>query len=331
MMGLLLSVFWGFIPMLLFSLVIYWLDRYEKEPKELLMGVFFWGVFVAGIGAFIINTSVEIGLYLLTQSESASALTTSTLVAPIIEEILKGLAVLLVYIRKRQEFDSILDGIIYAAITALGFAALENTYYIYTFGYLKNGFEGLWFLVFVRVVLVGWQHPFYTAFFGIGLALNRTLPGGIFRKVAPLLGFGLAVLSHAGHNLMSNLSSDGLSALVGTAFDWLGWGFMFIFILFLIRRERLFLLTHLDEEVKLGIITPQQYSTACTPSRRWRANLIAIAHKRFSSTGRFYQMCAEIAHKKHQLATLGDEQGNGAIIDHLRIELRGLSPFIGSG
>ena len=270
-MGLLLSVFWGFFPMLLFSMVIYWLDRYEKEPKELLMGVFFWGVFVAGIGAFIINTSVEIGLYLLTQSESTSALTTSTLVAPIIEEILKGLAVLLVYIRKRQEFDSILDGIIYAAITALGFAALENTYYIYTFGYLKNGFEGLWFLVFVRVVLVGWQHPFYTAFFGIGLALNRTLPGGNFRKVAPLLGFGLAVLSHAGHNLLSNLSSDGLSALVGTAFDWLGWGFMFFFILYLIRRERLFLLTHLDEEVKLGIITPQQYTTACTPSRRWRA------------------------------------------------------------
>ena len=42
-------------------------------------------------------------------------------------------------------------------------------------------------------------------------------------------------------------------------------------------------------------------------------------------------MCAEIAHKKYQLATLGDEQGNSAIIDHLRIELRGLSPFISSG
>ena len=53
-----------------------------------------------------------------------------------------------------------------------GFAATENTLYIYN-GFHQNGWSGLAFLVFVRVILVGWQHPFYTAFTGIGLAVAR--------------------------------------------------------------------------------------------------------------------------------------------------------------
>ncbi len=330
-MGLLLSIFFGFIPMLLFATFVYWLDRYEKEPRDLLLGVFLWGVLVAGLGAFVINTSVEIGLMLFTQSEATSALATSTLVAPVIEETLKGLAVLLVFIRKRQEFDSILDGIVYASIVALGFAALENTYYIYTFGYLKSGMEGLWFLVFVRVIMVGWQHPFYTSFFGIGLALFRILPDGLKRRAAPIIGFLIAVFAHAAHNAFSSLARNPIGVFVGTTFDWVGWTFMFIFILYLINREKKFLLTHLNEEVTLGVITPAQYLTACTPSLRWRARLKALAQKRFHSTGHFYQLCAEISHKKVQLAARGEELGNSAIISQLRVELRNLSPHIHSG
>ena len=55
-MGILLSLFFGFVPMLLFAWLIYWLDRYEKEPKVLLGGVFLWGAVVAAGGAFLVNT-----------------------------------------------------------------------------------------------------------------------------------------------------------------------------------------------------------------------------------------------------------------------------------
>ena len=89
------------------------------------------------------------------------------------EETLKGLAVLVVFLVFRREFDSVLDGIIYAGVAALGFAATENAYYIYTYGYQESGWSGLLSLTFIRVILVGWQHPFYTAFFGIGLAVAR--------------------------------------------------------------------------------------------------------------------------------------------------------------
>ena len=88
----------------------------------------------------------------------------TSIIAPIIEEGLKGLAVLVVFLLFRNEFDSVLDGIVYAAITAMGFAAIENVLYIFRNGFQDSGWEGFWTMVFIRVLLVGWMHPFFTAF-----------------------------------------------------------------------------------------------------------------------------------------------------------------------
>jgi protease PrsW len=46
-MPFLVSLFFGFVPMFLFAGFIYWLDRYEKEPRLLLGAVFFWGAVIA--------------------------------------------------------------------------------------------------------------------------------------------------------------------------------------------------------------------------------------------------------------------------------------------
>ncbi len=172
-MGFLLSLFLGLLPMLVFAWVIYWLDRYEKEPLLLLGGVFLWGAIGAATAAFVVNTIFGVGVYLFTSSEAATDLATGTLIAPVVEETLKGLAVLTVFLLARSEFDSYMDGIVYAGIVALGFAASENVYYIYSHGFLEGSYGGLLWVAFVRIFLVGWQHPFYTAFFGIGLALSR--------------------------------------------------------------------------------------------------------------------------------------------------------------
>ncbi|MCJ7700424.1 MAG: PrsW family intramembrane metalloprotease [Anaerolineales bacterium] len=172
-MGFITSLLFGFVPMLVFSGILYWLDRYEKEPKLVLGVVFTWGAIVAAGAAFLINTILGMGVYSITGSDIFTELTTGSLVAPIIEETLKGLAVLLVYLIFRSEFDSLLDGSVFAGIAALGFAATENSYYIYNYGFLEGGYRDLFQLVFIRVILVGWQHPFYTAFIGIGLALAR--------------------------------------------------------------------------------------------------------------------------------------------------------------
>ncbi|NOZ00150.1 MAG: PrsW family intramembrane metalloprotease [Chloroflexi bacterium] len=325
-MPFLTSVFFGFVPMFIFAYLLYWSDRYEKEPKVLLGAVFFWGALIAAGGAFIINTVLGLGVYFFTGSEAATDLTTGSVIAPIVEESLKGLAVLIVFLLFRREFDSVLDGIVYAGIVALGFAATENTYYIYTYGFQENGWGGLWFLVFVRVVLVGWQHPFYTAFTGIGLAVARLSRSVFVKFIAPLLGFGLAIFTHSVHNTLASFLK-GLSGLaVGTFIDWGGWFFMFIFLVWAVARERKLLKQHLREEVSLGLMTAGQYRTATSAWAQSFARLTAIFNGRYRATQRFYQVCGELAHKKQQFATLGDEQGNAAIIRKLRTELGQLAP-----
>ncbi len=324
-MPFLVSLFFGFVPMFLFAYIIYWLDRYEKEPKVLLGAAFFWGVVIAAGGAFIINTVLGIGVYLFTGSEAATDLTTGSIIAPLVEESLKGLAVLIVFLFFRNEFDSILDGMIYAGITALGFAATENTYYIFDHGFNAGGWGGLFALVFVRVVLVGWQHPFYTAFTGIGLAVARMNRSLIVRIIAPLLGFGMAVFTHAAHNTLAALL-QGLSGLaIGTVIDWGGWFFMFLFAIWAIHREKNLLVRHLREEIAAGRISEAHYRTATSSWAQVRARLSAFTSGRYRNTARFYQVCGELAHKKEQFGKLGERE-HTETIRHLQEELARLAP-----
>lgn len=325
--GLLVSLFFGFIPMFIFAFIVYWLDRYEKEPKLLLLGVFTWGAVIAAGTAFIVNTMLGMGVFIATESETAAVIATGSLFAPLVEETLKGVGVLGVFFLFRREFDSLMDGIVYAAVAALGFAATENSYYIYAYGFLQGGWDGLMELVLVRVLLVGWQHPFYTAFIGIGLAIARLNRGLRISISAPIIGWGVAVFLHSLHNSLVTFLSGGWGAAVTTLFDWSGWFLMFLFILWVIRREQHLMKVHLKEEVALGVMSEAQYETACSAwdqNRLWWASLFSRTQR---STRRFYRLAATLAHKKQQRKRLGEEDGNSALIRDLRAELTELAPL----
>ena len=325
-MALLGAFFFGFVPMFLSAAFVNWLDRYEKEPKLLLGAAFLWGVIVAGGGAFILNTVFGIGIYVLTGSEGAAEFGTTSIIAPIIEEGLKGLAVLAVFFLFRHEFDSILDGIVYASITAMGFAAIENVLYIYRNGFLENGWEGFWTLVVIRVVLVSWMHPFFTAFTGIGLAIARMSSNMFVKIIAVPAGYTVAVLTHAFHNTFSSLIGGSGGFFLGLLADYLGYAIMLAFIIWMIVHERNLLKKNLRDEVTNGSISQRQYDTVSSFFQT-NAHLSALTSGSFGSTRRFYQVLGELAHKKEQLIKVGDERGNTRIIEHLRGELVQLAPI----
>jgi RsiW-degrading membrane proteinase PrsW (M82 family) len=325
-MALLGSFFFGFVPMFLFAMFVNWLDRYEKEPKLLLGAAFVWGVVIAGGGAYILNTMFGMGIYVLTGSASAADFGTTSIVAPIIEEALKGLAVGVVFLMFRKEFDSILDGIVYGAITAMGFAAIENVLYIYRNGYQEGGWEGFWVLVVVRVALVGWMHPFFTAFTGIGFAIARMSKNTLVKIIAVPAGYTIAVITHAFHNTFSGLIGGFEGLLAGTFIDYLGYAVMFGFVVWMVIHERNILKRNLVEEVNSGAITPKQYNTAIS-FFQVNAHLSAITSGSFATTKRFYQVLGELAHKKEQLAKVGDETGNTKMIEGYRAELTKLAPL----
>jgi len=292
------ALFFGFVPTFLFAVFLYWLDRYEKEPKLLLGAAFMWGAVVAAGSAFVINTVLGIGVYIFTGSEVATDLTTGSIIAPVVEEILKGLAILFIFLIFRKD------------------------------GFSVSGWSGFWFLVFVRVVLVGWQHPFYTAFTGIGFAVSRLSRNLAAKYLAPLAGLAMAIIAHSFHNTLASLTRGWGGLALGALIDWGGWLFMFLFAVWMIRREGRLLPKHLQQEVAEGRITAAQLRTAASPFGASLASLGALGRGKFRATTRFYQVLGELAHKMEEVSILGDEGGYAAIIERLRGEMANLSPQV---
>jgi RsiW-degrading membrane proteinase PrsW (M82 family) len=324
-MGILASILAGVLPMAFYAWILYYVDRYEKEPVRLLFGVFAWGGLVAAGVAFFINTLSSSGLYYLTGNEFATQLTVSTLIAPVVEETLKGLAVLVVFLVFRNEFDSLLDGLVYAGITALGFAATENSWYIYQYGFLENSWDGLVGMTLVRSILVGWQHPFYTAFIGIGFAFSRRSREAIWRWFAPIAGWILAISFHLLHNLFASLLRSKAGFTFATIWDWSGYLGLAIFIIVLIKREQRWMKAYLASELDGEILTKHQYEIACSAWKQGWTSFRALFYGEYRQVRRFYQLCGDLMHKKRQLIRHGDELGTVLEIQRLRSELKSLA------
>jgi len=265
---------------------------------------------------------------MFTGSQAFTEISTASAIAPIIEETLKGMACLFVFLFFRHEFDSVLDGIVYAAVTAIGFAATENIYYIYTYGFQQNGLNGILYMFFVRVILVGWQHPFYTAFIGIGLAVSRLSRNLSIKIIAPIIGWDVAVFTHSIHNTISTIFQGLQSLAIGMIFDWSGWIAMLIFIIWALYREQKWIITQLRDEVMNGVITPAQYRIACSAWAQTSTRIKAFFSGRYHLIDRFYLLTAELAFKKHQVSTLGELEENQPEIARMRVELGNMSAQI---
>lgn len=324
-MAVLVAIPMAFIPAFLFSWFLYWLDRYEKEPRWLLLITFFWGGFIAIIGTLIVATIFEIGFSLVLQDAILEDIAGGSVTAPLVEEFMKGLAVMLVFFIFRKEFDSILDGIIYGGIAGLGFAATENVFY-FLGQYEAEGWGGMFTNFALRVGIFAWGHPFYTAFIGLGFAVARMNRNTLVKIAAPVIGYFLAVFAHAFHNtaviFVTGLGSLALVILL----EWSSWLLFLGFIIWMIRNEQGLLKKHLREEVSSGLINEAQYKTAVS-FFQFSARMAAMSGGAYRATAHFYQYLGELAHKKEQLAKFGDERGNAAIIEKLRGNITSLAPL----
>ncbi|MEZ5160528.1 MAG: PrsW family intramembrane metalloprotease [Marmoricola sp.] len=186
-----------------------WLDRYEPEPRHLLAMALGWGAFVATSGALILQL-IDQGVF------APSELIAASVVAPVTEEAAKGAFLLLLFWFRRHELDGVLDGIVYAGMIGIGFAFSENILYLSS-AYvgdedLAGGFGSAVTVFVLRGIFSPFAHPFFTAFTGIGIGLAVTTRRSEIRILAPLVGFGLAVLSHGLWN--GSLSGDARYALL---------------------------------------------------------------------------------------------------------------------
>jgi len=118
-------------PVFIIAGYIYFRDKYEREPIQLLLLALFFGALtvipVLFVGQFFDGfTSMFPGLF--------AAAWKAFVVAGFTEELFKFLALYLL-IWKSREFNDKFDGIVYAVFISLGFAAVENILYVFGNGH----------------------------------------------------------------------------------------------------------------------------------------------------------------------------------------------------
>lgn len=303
------------LPVPIYASLILWLDRYEKEPTLLLVTAFLWGAVVATFFSILVNS----GGHLILSSilgPKMGALLSAPLVAPIVEETSKGLALLLLFILVRNEFNGVIDGLVYGGLVGLGFAMTENILY---FGrmYTAGGLQGLGYIFVMRAVFSGLLHSIFTGCTGAGLGYAREATSGVQKIAVPIAGYIAGMLLHALWNGtwaligLANIQVGFLVAVfVITPGMFLLYGVPSIMVLLIVaragwKRETRAIEEFLKDEVKGGTILESEYALLTNTRERFR-HLVRAFSKHgpsgWMALRRLYELEVDLAFRKAQEA-----------------------------
>jgi len=200
----------GFAPGLFWLWYFYKKDKLEPEPKSYIIKTFCLGMLAAIISAVF---EMPFGEY---------TILSVVLVAPAVEEFVK-FSVVRVTMYNNVEFDEPMDGIMYAASAALGFASLENSLYLLgNFGLPLSDLVtplpdhqpiGFFSLFVTRAFLSVPGHVLFSSMWGYALGWAKFMDKGArFRFI--LQGYILAVAMHGCFNFLAISSTYGALFLV---------------------------------------------------------------------------------------------------------------------
>ncbi|MCW2904259.1 MAG: rane protein-like protein [Streptosporangiaceae bacterium] len=317
--GLLLAL----LPVPLLVALVLCLDRLEPEPARNLILAFMWGAGVAVLGALVLNTLGMIYVTVPVFGETKGHFVSATLGAPLVEESLKG-AVLFGFLWfRRDEIDGFVDGIVYAALVAIGFAMMENVTY-YMRAYDQGGTAQLQGVFIGRGVLSPLGHPLFTSMTGLGVAYAAT-HRGVGRVLAPIAGLLAAMLLHG---LWNGASAFGLT---GLAVVYLLDLFILLLLIIVIIMDRRRTVQLINRYVPLyydtGLVTPQDVwmlgrLPARRAARRWAR---AVGGRSAARAMADFQLAAtELAllHRRAQRGTIDPakfEQRRDALLELMRL------------
>lgn len=196
-----LALLLGLVPLVIVGPALLWLDRVEPEPRSARIHAFLWGATVAVVVSSLVNGVV---------ASAAGETVAAVFSAPLVEEATKALGIW--YAVRRRELDGVMDGVIYAGWTALGFAVIED--FLYFTDAAEQGVLGQLFVV--RALLTPFAHPLFTAWTGLAIGLSVARGRPLLRLALP--GYALAVLSHMAWNgSLSLTENEGGTVVLGVA------------------------------------------------------------------------------------------------------------------
>lgn len=314
------SALLAIIPVPIFAGLILWLDRHEKEPAWLLLSAFFWGAVAAPTLSVLLTRLVAWLLGVLFGAQWPLQVSAS-LVAPIAEETAKGLALLALLLLASDEFNNLVDGIVYGALIGLGFAMTENLQ-LFARAYAAGGLGTAGTEWVIRAVMLGLNHSLWTGVIGAGFGLARESKG-MLKWLAPLVAYLAGIYLHTlwlntaaaigvgdparalpfvqilviVPGMFVVLALPGLVALVALAsFGW--------------RREVRIIREELASEKGTGAVTPEELAVLTNAGERWRRSMRVLSQngpQAWALLRHFYELQVDLAFRKWH-ASRGEAQ-----------------------
>jgi len=196
------------LPMMGFLALVWWMDRYDREPVWLISAVFVWGavgaILLALPASLVVHVSLLQALTLIEAPVWLLERAAVVLVAPIAEEPAKALVLAVVVFNRH--FDNMTDGFVYGSAAGLGFGMTENLWYFLT---IQDDLPTWGSTVVVRTLYSAVMHATATSVLGACLGYSR-FRGGVTMSLWGLAGLGGAVTVHGVWNTLASSPSDQL-------------------------------------------------------------------------------------------------------------------------
>ncbi|MDN3904446.1 PrsW family intramembrane metalloprotease [Arthrobacter sp. YD2] len=298
------------VPLGICVLGIWWVDRWEPEPRSTLVFCFLWGAGVSVGIALLVGPYFTLALLELVPSGSADLLG-MVIQAPVVEEIAKGMGILLLLLVRRRIFDGPVDGIVFAAAVAAGFAFTENILYFGSALLTAGGTTvyQLGFTFILRGLLSPFAHVLFTACTGLALGLAARRAGNAWIAPAFVLGLVPAILGHM-------LWNGGPALLFGDFF-------VFYFLLqvpffvlavtgvwFLRRSEQRLTQRRLGEYAGAGWFSDAEVQMLATGAGRRRAMAWARAHHTSAPMKELIRRSTRLALTRQQIVAGREVEAN---------------------
>ncbi|VVB57605.1 Protease prsW family protein [uncultured archaeon] len=198
------------MPAVYFALAWVYNEMVERMPLRFMAGMFMWGITAACL-ALVFNTIQSQALAAWLGVDSVVlAVGTIAIMAPLIEETLKGIGLLV--IRQHHEFSDAMHGLHLGFAVGIGFSFVENWFYLASRTDPMQAGVSAWIAVALyRSFFNALAHGSFSAILGAALGWAKEQKWGRLAILAFLPGLVLAVVLHSLFNLTA--ISDSFQAL----------------------------------------------------------------------------------------------------------------------
>ena len=291
------------IPVPLYVVLVLWIDRYEAEPLWMLSTAFFWGALIATFFAFLLNTTSQEVVGALANASAGEAFA-AVVSAPVVEETGKAVILFIFFFWKKDEFDGVVDGIVYASMAALGFAMTENILY-YGKAAAEGGGGALTVTLIIRGFFAPFSHPLFTSLTGIGLGLARQSNNIGIKLVTPVVGLFAAIFMHSIWNGSAVFGGGGLFIVTYIMVMVPAFIILLVVISLALRREGQVVREFLALDLQRGLITSEEYKQLGSIIGRMGSSFNALSSsgvKGWRARRRFNQLASELAFHRSRVS-----------------------------